>query len=116
MADTVQGVLSNTLPAVVSTIEVRSLFSPTVTFNVADLLAPSGPSQPPNPLVRLVKPTIVLSGPGIGDQVVAPGGAVGPDDWKTPATLVAVLGLVAATLVIKSAWVVGHKASRRGRR
>lgn len=100
----VTGVLGQSI----ETIEIRTRFSPPVLLRVADLVAQK--EGPPNPAVSALKPTIILRGPAIGQQVVAPAGQVGPEDWKLPtATVVVVLGVGLFTL-LAAAYKLGRKS------
>ena len=87
----VSSYVTQALLAAVDTIELRSRFGPPTTVRVVDLLAQK--PGPPNPLLAYAKPTVILRG-SIGEQVIAPYGRVGVDDWKLPtAIIVTVLGV-----------------------
>lgn len=91
--------VTQALASSVETITIQSRVGPSVTLRVADLV--SQKPGPTNPVLAFVKPTIILRGPAIGEQVIAPGGRAGPEDWKLPTALVlSVLGLGLFTLVV----------------
>lgn len=91
--------VTQALAASVETITIQSRLGPPVTLRVKDLVAQQ--EGPPNPILGFVKPTIVLRGPAIGEQIIAPGGRAGPEDWKFPTALVlSVLGFGLFTLVV----------------
>ena len=87
----VSSYVTQALLASVETIEIRSRFGPPTVLRVVDLIAQK--PGPPNPLLAYAKPTVILRG-SIGEQVIAPYGRVGVDDWKFPtAVVVTVLGV-----------------------
>lgn len=81
------------LPRLIESVEIRSRFSPPYSLKTEDLLADALPGAPPSPLVGALRPTIVLRGPLIGEQVIAPAGQASPTEWRRNA---AVLGVAAA--------------------
>ena len=99
------------LTSVVSEIEVRSAYSPPQKIRVADLVG--GPAGPPNPYVRLTRPTVILRGPGVGTQVVAPGGEASPDEWRRN---LAVAGVARALAVGGAGAVAFGLGAAHGRR
>lgn len=98
MASFVQDLISSSLPSAVSTIEVRSAFSPPYVINVADLAKQGGKAPPPaktdvvgrakQTLAQQLRPTIILSGGAVGTQTIAPWGVSGRDDWKKPVAFI----------------------------
>lgn len=111
MATVLQQVISSALPNLIESIEVRSAFSPPVTLTIKDVLK----AGPPNPVVKRVKPTIIIKG-GIGQQVIAPGGVVGPDEWKRNVAIVGAGVAVAAVAGTMFLFSVGAFAGRRQQR
>lgn len=111
MATTFKSLITSNLPSLIETIEIRSRFSPPVTLKVADLLRED--QGKPNAIVQTVKPTIILRGPGVGTQVIAPAGRVGPDEWKLPAAAVAVASFVGGAVVVSTIFGLGRFSGRR---
>jgi hypothetical protein len=109
----IQSLISASLPAVIETIEVRSRFSPPVVLKTAELLKPSG--GPPSPVVRQVKPTIILKGGTIGQQVIAPGGVASPTEWRLSLALLGG-GLVAVgALAAAGVFMAGRRSGKQAR-
>lgn len=65
------------LSGVVSEIEVRSNFTPKIVLRTRDLASQGGP---PNPLLRVMQPTVVLRGAKV-NATIAPYGQSGQGGW-----------------------------------
>ncbi len=106
-----QSVVSASLPVMFERVEVRSNFSPPTVFATRDLVSSSQPS----PIVKLLQPTITLSGGSLGMQVLAPAGQASPDAWKW--NLAKLLGSYVAIFALSSytSYRLGKRAGRRGR-
>lgn len=68
-ADLFGSVGAGLLSGVVKTIEIRSNVAPTIRLDVAGVL-----TSPASGLVKAAQPTVILSGPTIGNVVLAPHG------------------------------------------
>lgn len=78
-------IITATLPTAVREIEVRSAFSPPTVINVQDALKPPAPGKQPTLSQRaagFLQPTIIMRGGSLGQQVIAPYGAVDAGVWK----------------------------------
>jgi hypothetical protein len=109
--DTVAALASSQLPSLISTIEVRSNFSPPVVINVADALKP-GPPGPGQRVAGAAQPTVIFSGK-VGNQVLAPFGPASPDAWKLNLLF---LGGVAAVLGAVAVMSIYHVGVFKGRK
>lgn len=112
--------ITSNLSTAISTIEVRSTFSPPVLIDVAKATAPKPPStgggkklpSPVDLLLGRVQPTIILSG-NIGRQAIAPYGEANPDAWKINGTALAVVVFSAEFLLLAIAYKLGQRKGRR---
>lgn len=108
------GFLSATLPSLIDTIEIRSRAHPPIRLKIADLLAepkPGAPVVPPSPLMRLLKPTVIITGPAFPKpQVIAPAGPVGADAWKAPVIAVVGLAVVGGFLAVTTVFAIGKRS------
>ena len=99
-----QGLVREGLPGLIEEIEVRSAFSPPQRINVKQALQEPGPGSAKGPaqlIAARVKPTIILRGPLVKDQVVAPWGATDTESWKVNLGLLGLGGLLAGLLACK---------------
>lgn len=89
--------ITSLLQGGVKEIVIMSAAFPPLTLQVSDLLADR--EGPPHPLVSFLKPTIILRGGALGTNVIAPGGQVDPNAWKTTITVTGILALIGAITV-----------------
>lgn len=101
--------LTDAFTSGVTTIEIRSRFSPPQVLDTKQLTRPG----PPNPILVAMKPTIILNGP-LGQQVIAPYGVAGVDEWKLPSVALATVVGVGALVVGKWLYRLGQRSGRRG--
>ena len=73
------------------TLEFRTNASPPITVKVADLSSGAQP-RTPNPLVKWLQPTVVLTSRA-GRSVIAPHGEAGNGTWTAAALVVGLLGV-----------------------
>ena len=104
-----QGFVTSAFAQVVTEIEVRSRFAPPTIIKTEELLKPG----PPSSVTRVFQPTIILRGPGIGEQIVAPAGAVSATGWQIPVIVVVLSALVGLTVVLSAAFAAGGRRARR---
>ena len=82
------------LSSVYSTIEVRSQLSPPVVIETQALVdGATGPSTGPSWFTKLLKPTVILRGPGGGQQVIAPYGVSHDGTFVAVLTVAGLVGL-----------------------
>lgn len=103
MPSTVANIVSANLPSIIETIEVRSRFAPPQVFKTRDLVAPG----PPSPAVQFTKPMVILRGPVVGEQIIAPAGQVGVNDWKLPVMLVGAAAAVGILVILRLVFAFG---------
>lgn len=110
-AGRLQSVVSASLPVMFERVQIQSNFSPPTTFATRDLVSSSEPS----PVVKLLQPTITLSGGSLGTQILAPAGQASPDAWKW--NLAKLLGSYVAIFALSSytSYRFGKRAGRRSR-
>ena len=111
MANQVLPFLSQTLPTLISDIEIRSRFSPPVMISTQELLAGTKPTGALSPYVKLAQPTVILSG-SVGRQVIAPAGVVGAEDWKKNLALAGMSLVVVGALIYRAGYFVGKRSRR----
>lgn len=111
MASVLQQIISGSLPSLIESVEVRSAFSPPIVLNIKDILK----EGPPNPVVKRVKPTIIIKG-GIEQQVIAPAGVVGPDEWKRNLLILTGATAGVTALGVMAVFSVGAFSGRRKER
>lgn len=113
MAASATSVVTGLLAKSVDTVEIRSRFSPPIILRIKDLL--SQQEGPPHPAVRLLKPTIILKGDGIGGtQIIAPAGQATRDEWQWWALATGALTVVGAVTVLGMVFRLGKRSGRTG--
>lgn len=115
--DIVSAFATGALPSLISHVDVYSAFSPPTTIDVAEALAPRPAGAQPTlkeRFARLVQPTVVLRGPAVKTQVLAPYGSPSPDAWKLNLALLAIAAGGIAALFTMSIYKVGVFRGRRG--
>lgn len=111
---------SNPLAVAISRVEVRSAYSPPVSYSVDDLWsggssagAGSG-SGAGGWLAARIKPTLVIEGPLV-NKVIAPYGVADPTEWKANATGLAFLAGGAVLGLFTLGVLTGRWVAKRGR-
>ena len=108
--------ISAALPSAIRSVEIRTAFAPPQIINVQEALNPPPASSTKRrtfseKLAALVQPTVIMSGGSLGQQVIAPYGAVDPNAWKRNLVLLAGGAFGAGVLL----GVVFFAAGRRSR-
>lgn len=113
-APTLTEFASAALVSATEEIEIRTAFSPPYKVKTRDLVG-GKPTTEPNPFVRAMKPTVILRGGILGQQVIAPGGVPTESEWKRNALMLAgTVGLlVAGTAGVVFA--IGYSLGRKRR-
>lgn len=114
--NTLTQIISATLPTAVRELEVRSAFSPPTVVNVQDALRSPASSAKPSLSQRaaaFLQPTIIMRGGSLGQQVIAPYGAVDAGVWKRNLTLAGSAVFLAGLAVGMLFFAAGRRSARR---
>ena len=87
------------LASLIDSIEIRTAFTPPVTYTGAELVADAPAGGSPGTMGALLKPTIIVKSK-LGTKTLAPSGVTGPDDWRGNVNMLALgVGLGAVVLI-----------------